>query len=223
MAALDSFQNTLGYQFKDVALLEQALRHASLDVDEDNEKLEFLGDRVLGLVIADRLVAQYGDEPEGALARRLSHLVSRSSCAIIAESIGLDTVLRADAGIKKQDKLSQNILANACEAMLAAVYLDGGLQAAQQVIEAHWQTLFAEQVEAPIDNKSALQEWLMKRGLPLPHYDVVARSGPDHAPEFNVVASCDLGEAQGQGKSRKIAEQRAAAALLAQVQEEQDA
>lgn len=219
MAALDIFQETLGYRFKDIALLERALRHASLDVEEDNEKLEFLGDRVLGLVIADRLVNHYGHEPEGALARRLSQLVSRSSCAIIAEEIGLDDVLRTDAGIKKKDKPSQNVLANACEAMLAAVYLDGGLQAARQVIEAHWQTLFAEQVEAPIDSKSALQEWLMKRGMLLPRYEVVERSGPDHAPEFNVVASCDLGAAQGQGMSRKIAEQRAAASLLEVLQE----
>jgi ribonuclease-3 len=214
MSALDIFQQNLGYQFKDVALLEHALRHASLDVEEDNEKLEFLGDRVLGLVIADRLVSQYGDEAEGALARRLGQLVSRSSCAIIADNIGLDDVLRTDAGIRKKDKLSLNVLANACEALLAAVYLDGGLEAARQIIERHWQSLFSEQVEAPIDSKSALQEWLLKRGMSVPRYDVVERSGPDHEPEFNVVAACDLGTAQGQGLSRKIAEQRAAATLL---------
>lgn len=218
MSGLASFQQTLGYQFADKKLLERALRHASLDVDDDNETLEFLGDRVLGLVIADRLVQAHGNEAEGALARRFAQLVSRTSCARIAEDIGLAHVLRTDAGINKNTGVPQNILANACEAVLAAIYMDGGLAAARQIIETHWAGLFAEQTEAPIDSKSALQEWLMQSGHAVPDYEIVERSGPDHAPRFTVCAACALGTAQGEGTSRKLAEQKAAAALLSALQ-----
>ena len=219
MTALEVFQQKLGHRFKDSQLLDRALRHASLDVDDDNEKLEFLGDRVLGLVIADRLVADYSDEAEGALARRLSQLVSRRSCAAVAEDMALADVLRTDEGIRNTEHMSHNMLADACEAVLGAIYLDGGLEAARAVIEAHWQSLFVGQVDAPIDSKSALQEWLMQRGLPVPDYEIIDRTGPDHAPEFNVGVTCAQGSAQGSGRSRKIAEQRAASALLNLLQE----
>ena len=214
MAGLQEFQAQLGYRFADDALLERALRHASLDVEQDNEQLEFLGDRVLGLVVADHLVKAHADEHEGDLARRHAQLVSRKTCASIAADLGLAAVLKTDEGIRQKGDVPRNVLADGCEAVLGAVYLDGGLEAARQIIMALWQDVFAAQTEAPIDNKSALQEWLMQRGKPLPEYEIIDRSGPDHAPEFTVAVTSDIGAAQGTGASRKLAEQRAAAALL---------
>lgn len=219
MDGLAAFQQRLGYTFRDPRHLHRALRHASLDIEDDNEKLEFLGDRVLGLVIAERLIAAHDDEAEGALARRLAQLVSRRICAEVARDIDLAAVLRVDDGIRKQSDVPQNILADGCEALLAAVYLDGGLEAARQIIEQHWQAHFSQQIDAPIDSKSALQEWLMQRGKALPSYEIIDRSGPDHAPQFAVLVSCDDGTAQGNGPSRKLAEQQAAAALLLVLQE----
>lgn len=220
MAAVEDFQTQLGYRFTDDALLERALRHASLDVEQDNEQLEFLGDRVLGLVVADYLVKTHADEQEGDLARRHAQLVSRKTCASIAADLGLAAVLKTDEGIRQKGDVPLNVLADGCEAVLGAVYLDGGLAAAQQIIMALWQDVFAAQTEAPIDNKSALQEWLMQRAKPLPTYEIIDRRGPDHAPEFTVAVTSDIGSAQGTGASRKLAEQRAAAALLQLLEKE---
>lgn len=220
MAEVDDFQARLGYRFTDRALLERALRHASLDVEHDNEQLEFLGDRVLGLVIAAHLLRAHSDENEGDLARRHAQLVSRKTCASIAADLGLAEVLKTDEGIRQKGDVPRNVLADACEAVLGAIYLDAGLDAAQAVILAHWQGYFSAQIDAPIDNKSALQEWLMQRGKPVPVYEIIERSGPDHAPEFTVAVSSEIGAAQGTGASRKVAEQRAAAALLQLLEKE---
>lgn len=217
---LTEFQTRLGHAFTDTGLLERALRHASLDVEEDNEQLEFLGDRVLGLVIADHLVAAHVDENEGDLARRHAQLVSRKTCAAVAVEIAVAEVLKTDEGIRQKGDVPRNVLADACEAVLGAVYLDGGLQAAQKIIMTLWQDALAAQTEAPIDNKSALQEWLMQRGKPVPSYEIIDRSGPDHAPEFTVAVTSEIGAAQGTGPSRKLAEQRAAAALLQLLEKE---
>ncbi len=219
MASLSAFESRLGHVFAQAKLLERALRHASLDIEEDNEQLEFLGDRVLGLVIADYLLVHHGQESEGDMARRLAQLVSRKTCAKVAREMQLVEVLRMDEGIQKSKEVPTNILADACEAVIGAVYLDSGLAAAKRVIEAHWQPHFAGQTEAPIDNKTALQEWLMQRALALPIYEIVDRSGPDHAPEFTIKASAHDGAALGVGASRKLAEQRAAAALLESLKE----
>lgn len=220
MASLDAFQTRLGYRFSEVGLLERALRHASLDIEQDNEQLEFLGDRVLGLVVADYLVKTHADEQEGDLARRHSQLVSRKTCASIAADLGLAEVLKTDEGIRQKDDVPRNVLADGCEAVLGAVFLDGGLDAAQKIIMTLWQDMFSAQTEAPIDNKSALQEWLMQRGKPVPAYEIIERSGPDHAPEFTVGVTSEIGAAQGMGPSRKLAEQRAAAALLQLLEKE---
>lgn len=214
MSALEDFQERLAYRFSDAALLERALRHASLDVELDNEHFEFLGDRVLGLVIADYLVQQHADEDEGSLARRQAQLVSRKTCARVAQDVDLAAVLKTDEGIRQKGDVPRNVLADGCEAVLGAVFLDAGLEAARGVVLQHWQSYLTEQVDAPIDNKTALQEWLMQRGYPPPDYEIIDRSGPDHAPEFTVAVSAENGTAQGTGLSRKLAEQRAAAALL---------
>jgi ribonuclease-3 len=214
-SSLKAFCQTLGYQFNDSGLLARALQHASLDRADNNERLEFLGDRVLGVVIADALLTRYADEKEGALARRLSQLVSRKTCAKIARTWNLQSVLQVDKGA--QEAMSDNILADGCEAVLGAVYLDAGLAAAEQIILAHWEAYFDAQSDVPIDHKTALQEFVMKRGEDLPAYEIIDRTGPDHAPEFNVRVSTQEAQAQATGKSRRLAEQLAAAACLAQL------
>lgn len=224
---LSDFMQRLGHQFADISILETALRHASLDVDEDNETLEFLGDRVLGLVIAEQLLDRHAGEEEGALSRRMNALVSGASCANIAEAMDLGAVMQADKGVKggKSGKgsadISRNVLADGCEAVLGAVYRDGGLDAARQVILQHWRPLFEAQTDVPVDAKSALQEYLMKRGLALPYYKVIGRTGPDHAPQFTVRVTTDKGSAEAEGLSRRAAEQQAAAACLAQIEDAQ--
>ncbi len=214
MGGLADFQKTLGYEFTDETLLHRALRHASLNVDSDNEALEFLGDRVLGLAISDILVARYPEEKEGNLARRLNQLVSGKTCAAIAGQWGLQAVVKTDSGIRKRDKIPDAILADACEAVLGAVFLDGGLEPAAALVATHWQSVLDNQTDAPIDSKSALQELLAKRGHDLPSYKIVESAGPAHAPHFIVEVSCILGAARGDGGSRKLADQQAAAALL---------
>ena len=214
-AALSQFLAGLDYSFADEALLHRALRHASLDVEDDNEHLEFLGDRVLGLVIAEELLARYPQEKEGDLARRQAELVSRRICAEIAGEVNLDAVIRCDPGQRAgSDAPARNILANGCEAVLGAVYLDGGLQAAAQVILALWRARLDAQTAAPVDAKTELQEWAMKRKHVMPAYEVVSQTGPAHAPTFHVSVTVLGVTAEGEGASRRLAEQAAAAKCL---------
>src|SRR5258708_4314517 len=180
------------------------------------ERLEFLGDRVLGLVIADVLWRRYATEPEGDLTRRLAHLVQRDPLTRVAAEIGLDRFLRlspseAAAGAAR----NPGILADACEAVIAAIYLDGGFAAAFAFIERFWEPLIAEMDGPPSDPKTTLQEWAQGRGLPLPDYQLTATSGPDHALRFTVAARVSgFEEATATASSKRAAETAAAAALL---------
>ncbi len=180
------------------------------------ERLEFLGDRVLGLVIADSLWRRFADEPEGDLTRRLTSLVRRDALARVAATIGLDRHLQlspaeAAAGAAR----NPGILADVLEAVIAAIYLDGGFAAAFAFVERFWEPLIAEMEAPPRDPKTALQEWAQARGLPLPAYQLVATSGPDHAPRFTVaVRVAGSEEASATASSKRAAETGAAAALL---------
>jgi len=180
------------------------------------ERLEFLGDRVLGLVIADLLWRGFEDEQEGALTRRLTHLVRRDALARVAAAIGLDRHLRlspaeAAAGAAR----NPGILADVLEAVIAAIYLDGGFGAAVAFIERFWEPLIAEMAAPPSDAKTELQEWAQARGLKLPAYQLIATSGPDHAPQFTVsVRVAGFDEASATASSKRAAETAAAAALL---------
>ncbi|MGI9440762.1 MAG: ribonuclease III [Parvibaculales bacterium] len=212
---LPAFIARLGYQFASMNLLEQALRHSSLDVDDDNERLEFLGDRVLGLVVAQALIDKYKTESEGRLSRRLGELVSGRICAEVAKDIGLASVIEIDKSRRGGRKtITPNVLADGCEAVLGAIFLDGGLEAARTIILRLWQPHFEAQIEAPIDPKSELQEWLMQRGLDLPLYEITKRSGPAHAPLFEISVTTAQATATGEGKTRRFAEQQAADACL---------
>jgi ribonuclease-3 len=213
-------ETKVGYKFKDPGLLERALTHASVRggkvARSDNERLEFIGDRVLGLAIAEALNRQFPDANEGELARRYNRLVRGEACARVARNIGLGAHLilsesEADSGGRNKT----TILADAAEALLGAVFIDGGFEKARGVVARLWQDQSEPEPEVAVDAKSALQEWAQGQGLALPRYTVVARNGPDHAPRFTAeVLIAGKAPAQGEGASKRIAEQAAASALL---------
>lgn len=218
----------IGHQFAQPALLAEALTHPGALPSQRRtgrrpgppqrgyERLEFLGDRVLGLVVAEHLWRQFAREPEGDLTRRLTHLVRREALARVALAIGLDrhmTLSKADAlgGAAKNPA----ILADVCEAVIAAIYLDGGFEAAAAFIKRWWEPLLTEMDKPPRDPKTTLQEWAQGRGLNRPSYDLVETTGPDHAPRFTVAAHLDGHEpATATASSKRAAEAAAAAALL---------
>lgn len=211
----------LGHHFTRAELLEEALTHPSATGGGavrryGYERLEFLGDRVLGLVIAQILLNQFPHEDEGKIARRYAALVRAEALAGVAEKIDLGRHLILGAG--EQDsggRTNRGLLADACEAVIAAIYLDGGLEAAERFIHRHWQPLVAAAEQPPQDAKTYLQEWAQERGLDLPVYETVASEGPPHRPTFFVRASVgSLAPAEGQGHSKRAAEQRAAEALI---------
>lgn len=211
----------LGHQFTRPGRLTQALTHAS-GVErriESNERLEFLGDRVLGLVIAGMLFDGFADEEEGDLGYRFTALARREALARVAREIGLGAHIRLSEGERDTGGADKDgVLANACEAVIAALYLDGGLEVAARFIERYWAPLLEEDLSPRKDPKTVLQEWAQAAGKALPQYKVVHREGPDHAPLFTVAVTLD-GEpaANGRGNAKRAAEQAAAEAMLAQV------
>jgi ribonuclease-3 len=221
VAAAEQLERTLGYAFADRALFERALTHASVGSggakNRDNEVLEFIGDRVIGLLAAERLAAIYPEAAEGDLTVRLHGLVNRDACARVARRMNLGPALRLAGGeTKTGGREKDSILSDACEAVMAAVYQDGGLGAAREVFLSLWSEEFAA-IDAvqPRDPKTALQEWVQGQGKALPVYSVLGRSGPDHAPVFTMSVTVQgLEPASGEGRSRRDAEKAAAAALL---------
>jgi ribonuclease-3 len=213
--SLTKLSDTLGHTFAQSELLERALTHPSVEESRDYERLEFLGDRVLGLVIADWLLELYPGEDEGDLAARYNELVRREQLAEVAGHLDLGRYMRIGKGEDKALKAQPTLLADVCEAVIAALYLDGGLEVARTLIRAKWALTVAAQTAPPKDAKSELQEWAMSHGLPLPEYQEVERSGPDHAPVFTMEVLVE-GEpsVSGTGPSKKAAEGEAAAALL---------
>jgi ribonuclease III len=217
-----ALESRIGYKFTDATLLESALSHISALKGTRNrassyQRLEFLGDHVLGLVISDMLFRTYPKADEGELSRRLADLVRKETCAEIAATVDLGPAIRlgsseANAGARKRPA----ILADVCEAVIGAVYVDGGYKAAEDLIERLWQVRMSATAQPLRDPKTVLQEWAQARGLPTPTYSEVARSGPDHSPEFRVAVQLPaFAPAEGMGRSKRTAEQNAAAAMLA--------
>lgn len=230
----------IGHPFARPELIEEALTHSSALAGERRvgrraaqqrgpakrpgkcpgkrayERLEFLGDRVLGLVVADLLWRRFDNEPEGDLTRRHAHLVCRDSLARVAEAIGLAAhVILSPAEAAAGAAANPGILADVCEAVIGALYLDGGFDAAFAFIRRCWEPLIAEMTGPPRDPKTTLQEWAQARGLARPDYALVATSGPDHARRFTVAASVAGGDpAHATASSKRAAEIRAAALLL---------
>ena len=215
----DPLAAALGHTFRDKDLLERALTHASASPQRSNERLEFLGDRVLGLVIADKLHRIFPEDAEGALALKLNALVRRETCAAAADAAGLpEHMILAASEVANGGRRKAAILAGVCEAVIAALYLDGGYDVARAFVERYWEPAIANLKHDMRDAKTALQEWAQARRAS-PVYKLVSREGPDHAPRF--VVEVRVGEdnvALGEGKSKREAEQAAAALLLARLE-----
>jgi len=226
MTPLEELADRLEHRFADWTLLRRALTHPSVGGGHRSrgeragalafERLEFLGDRVLAVIIAEWLLEAYPDEPEGSLSRRLSASVRAEAVGEVARALGLGEHLRLSPGESTgggREKAS--ILADAGEAVLGAVFLDGGLEAARRMVRRHWKPIMARSDQPPQDAKTRLQEWAQGRGKPLPVYEIVKRTGPAHRPSFEVSVTIE-GEAPagGSGSARRVAEQVAAEALL---------
>jgi ribonuclease-3 len=219
-SSLRQLSDRLGYAFKDAVLLKLALIHSSARTGskpgEDNERLEFLGDRVLGLAIAELLIDRFPDAHEGELARWYNHLVRAETCAEVATDWELGRYLLMSGGeADSGGRGKKTILANACEALLGAIFTDRGYAAARDIVHHFWERFLAElELSAP-DAKSVLQEWAQGRRLALPRYLEVAREGPDHAPLFTAEVHIEgIAPERGQGANKRAAEQEAAHAML---------
>lgn len=214
----------LGHSFNDPELLELALTHPSVTGDNGSEdarlhnyqRLEFLGDRVLGLAIAELLIHRFPLEREGRLARRHTQLVRKEALAKVARGIDLGGYLILSRGEEEAGgRRNPAILADCCEAIIAALFLDGGMPVAERFIHEHWVPLMDAADVPPKDVKTALQEWTQARALPLPDYKVVANEGPDHKPVFSVEVIVEgQPSATATGTSKRAAEKAAARKLL---------
>jgi ribonuclease-3 len=221
-AELAEFSARIGHDFRNPELLSRAVTHASLSsaTRPSNERLEFLGDRVLGLTIATALFQSDDRAAEGQLAPRFNALVRQETCAEVAREIGLGEVLRLGRSeMMSGGRRKEALLGDAMEAVIAAIYLDAGFEAAQAVVLSLWGNRIAAARGLGRDGKSALQEWAQARGLPPPTYTELARSGPDHQPVFTIEARLSTGaSAQAAAPGKRQAEQAAASALLAQME-----
>lgn len=216
----DAIETILGHRFTRPELLREALTHRSAlqgrrRSRESNERLEFVGDRVLGLVMAEWLAERFPKEQEGDLGRRLAYLVSQPVLAVVADGIGLSNAIsvapgEARAGVKRR----ATVLADALEAAIGAIYYDSGLDGARKVVRHAWEATMAAQIEPPKDAKTSLQEWAQKHTRDLPVYHVVARTGPPHAPKFSVTVAVGGLQGRGTAGSKRVAEQAAAGDLL---------
>jgi ribonuclease III len=225
-ADLAAFSARLGHEFRQPDLLLRAVTHSSLSSQTrpSNERLEFLGDRVLGLSIATALFEADERAAEGQLAPRFNALVRQETCADVAREVGLGEVMKLGRSeMMSGGRRKEALLGDAMEAVIAAVYLDGGFDAARRVVLALWGSRIARAAEAARDPKSSLQEWAQARGLPPPTYTETGREGPDHQPIFTVEARLTTGEADtGRASGKRSAEQAAARALLARLESDND-
>jgi len=213
-------EKKLGYRFKKEAMLTRALTHSSLKgtkkVREDNERLEFVGDRVLGLAIVELLAETYPAASEGDLARHLNRLVKGETCAKVGRALNIgEYLMLSESEAGSGGRLKMTILADAVEAVLGAIFVEAGYEKARDVVRRLWENEEVSFGHATADPKSALQEWAQGQGLALPNYVEVERTGPDHAPRFtSEVRIRGKHPARGEGASKRAAEQAAASAML---------
>lgn len=217
---LQALEDLLGHRFGDRSLMLRALTHGSHAnaAKGTYERLEFLGDRVLGLVIAEVLWRRFPKEDEGLLSRRLVDLVRKETLAQIGLELGIDRFIRVSRAEESNGgRKNPSLVCDVVEALIAALYVDGGLAAATAFIDRHWRPFVDQERKPPRDAKTALQEWAQSQGKPLPVYSEIERSGPSHSPEFVMQAQVlGLPPSRGSGNSKRRAEQAAAKALLAQ-------
>jgi ribonuclease-3 len=228
-AELDAVEQRIAYRFADPRLLEQAFNHISAFAGIRNrghsyQRLEFLGDHVLGLVVSDMLFRSFPKADEGEMSRRLAELVRREACADVARAMELGSAIRLGTSeINAGGRDRMTILADVCEALIGAVFLDGGYPAAAALVERLWSERLRTPKRPLRDAKTQLQEWAQARGLPTPAYREIERKGPHHDPEFRVwVELPELAPAEGTGRSKRAAEQAAAAVMLSRAEFQKD-
>ena len=209
-------EKIIEYEFQDKHWMERALTHSSTNDDYNYQRLEFLGDRVLGLVIAHALFEEFRGENEGGLAKRHTALVQGRTCSIIGQAHNLgDFVILSDSERLSGGHLNENIIGDVMESLLGAIYIDGGYDAVQKVVLKLWGDNIRTLEQAPQDPKTELQEWVQARALDLPLYAVVEKTGPDHSPDFVVELSIEGFDAvRANGTSRRQAEKTAARKML---------
>jgi len=210
-----NLEKKINYKFKDKKLLTKSLTHKSFDKIKNNEKIEFLGDRVLGLIIAKKLLEIYPNEKEGILDKKFASLVNKKTCLQVAKKINLEKYILTFNPKNKKIKVEDKVIADCCEALIGAIYLDKGFLAAENFILTLWKKNIKESIVTQIDAKTKLQEYSLKRFKILPIYKVVSNIGPRHKPIFKVSVKLPNSKLYiGQGSSKKDAEQNAAISFL---------
>ena len=212
---LKSLETKIKVNFKDKNLLLKSLTHKSFDNENNNEKLEFLGDRVLGLIIAKKLLETYPNEKEGILDKKFASLVNKKTCLKIAKKIELEKFVLTLNSKKKNNHIEDKVLSDTCEALIGSIYLDKGFSYTEKVILSLWSNQIKESVITKIDPKTKLQEFSLKKFKKLPVYKIISNTGPRHKPTFKVAVKLyDTKFYSAQGKSKKDAEQNAASLCL---------
>tara|TARA_B100000963_G_scaffold139150_1_gene121174 strand:- start:1717 stop:2385 length:669 start_codon:yes stop_codon:yes gene_type:complete len=203
------------YSFKEKSLLHKALTHKSFNNNNNNEKMEFLGDRVLGLIISKKLLDKYPNEKEGIIDKKYANLVNKKTCVNIAKKLNLKKFLYLGSSHKNLERSADKIVSDCLEAIVGAIYLDGGLKSAEKFVLSFWETFIDKSVVTLIDSKTKLQEYSLKRFKKLPKYTFFKKSGPQHKPLFKTeVEIQDSKKIIGVGSSKKNAQQNAAEKLL---------
>ena len=209
------FEKIIKYTFKKTSLIEKSLTHKSFYNEINNEKLEFLGDRVLGLVISEKLLEKYPNEKEGIIDKKFANLVNKKTCCSIAKKINLKKFIFLGASHKKMERSSDKIISDCLEAIVGAIYLDGGLKAAEKFIFNFWDEYLLKSTVTLVDSKTKLQEFSLKKFKELPKYIFFKKTGPQHRPLFKTeVQIPNSKKISGEGSSKKKAQQNAAAKLL---------
>jgi len=212
---LKEFEKIIYYNFKKIKLLEKALTHKSYDNNNNNEKLEFLGDRVLGLVISQKLLEKYPEEKEGIIDKKFANLVNKKTCAQIAKKINLKRYILLGSSHKKLERSTDKIIGDCLEAIVGAMYLDNGLKSSEKFILNFWEEYLLKSTVTQIDSKTKLQEFSLKKFKKLPKYIFFKKTGPQHRPVFKTeVQIPDSKKIIGTGSSKKNAQQNAAFKLL---------
>ena len=212
---LKDFEKIIKYTFKKTSLIEKSLTHKSFNSQINNEKLEFLGDRVLGLVISEKLLEKYPNEKEGIIDKKFANLVNKKTCCSIAKKINLKKFIFLGASHKKMERSSDKIISDCLEAIVGAIYLDGGLKAAEKFIFNFWDEYLLKSTVTLVDSKTKLQEFSLKKFKELPKYIFFKKTGPQHRPLFKTeVQIPNSKKVIGIGSSKKNAQQNAAAKLL---------
>tara|TARA_B100000767_G_scaffold275194_1_gene310948 strand:- start:1668 stop:2327 length:660 start_codon:yes stop_codon:yes gene_type:complete len=208
-------EKIIKYSFKNIFLLKKSLTHKSYDSDNNNEKLEFLGDRVLGLIISQKLLEKFPNEKEGIIDKKFANLVNKKTCSLIARKLNLKKFLIVGASHKNLQRSEDKIISDSLEALIGAIFLDSGLKAAQKFVLIFWKFYLDKSIITLIDSKTQLQEYSLKKFKELPKYIFHKKTGPQHKPFFRIdVQIPNSKKMSGTGSSKKKAQQIAAANLL---------